>query len=66
MEKPNRGRMFILNIKIKIMKELKLLFTEAYKEVKRNPLEALYTLGAFIMMCVTCYLMMIVLWVIGG
>ena len=48
------------------MKELKLLFTEAYKEVKRKPLEALFTLFTFITMCATCYLMMIVLWVIGG
>lgn len=48
------------------MKELKLLFTEAYKEVKQNPLEALYTLGAFIAMCGMCYIMMIICWVIGG
>jgi hypothetical protein len=48
------------------MKELIQLFKEAYIEVKRKPLEALYTLGVFITMCVTCYLMMIVLWVIGG
>ena len=51
MEKPNRVRIFILNIKIKIMKELIQLFKEAYKEVKRKPLEALFTLFTFITMC---------------
>tara|TARA_A100001391_G_scaffold149389_1_gene106868 strand:- start:289 stop:435 length:147 start_codon:yes stop_codon:yes gene_type:complete len=48
------------------MKELIQLFKEAYVEVKRKPLEALFTLFTFITMCATCYLMMIVLWVIGG
>ena len=48
------------------MKELIQLFREAFIEVKRKPLEALFTLFTFITMCVTCYLLMIVLWVIGG
>ena len=48
------------------MKELIQLYREAYKEVKQNPLEALYTLGVFVTMCVTCYLFMIVCYVIGG
>ena len=59
--------MYIRNInKLNIMKELIQLFKEAYIEVKRKPLEALFTLFTFVTMCVTCYLMMIVLWVIGG
>ena len=45
------------------MRELQLLFKEAYKEVKQKPLEALGTLITF---CVTCYLFMIVCYVIGG
>ena len=48
------------------MKELKLLFTEAYKEAKQKPIDALFTLFTFVTMCCTLYLMMIVLWVIGG
>ena len=59
--------MYIRNInKLNIMKELIQLFKEAYIEVKRKPLEALFTLFTFITMCATCYLMMIVLWIIGG
>ena len=59
--------MYIRNInKLNIMKELIQLYREAYKEVKQNPLEALYTLGVFVTMCVTCYLFMIVCYVIGG
>ena len=48
------------------MKELIQLFKEAYIEVKRKPLEALFTLFTFVTMCCTLYLVMIVLWVIGG
>ena len=48
------------------MKELIQLFKEAYIEVKRKPLEELFTLFTFVTMCCTLYLMMIVLWVIGG
>ncbi len=48
------------------MKELKLLFSEAWKEVKSNPLEALGTLGVFAAMCVSCYLWMLVCYAIGG
>ena len=48
------------------MKELKLLFTESYKEVKRNPLEALGTLFAFIAMCGMMYVFMIICYIIGG
>jgi hypothetical protein len=48
------------------MKELKYLFTEAYKEATQKPLEALYTLGTFTVMCVTCYLWMLVCYAIGG
>ena len=48
------------------MKELKFLFSEAWKEAKSNPKEALYTLACSSLMCVTCYLMMIVCYVIGG
>ena len=48
------------------MKELIQLFKEAYVEVKRKPLEALFTLFTFVTMFCTLYLMMIVLWVIGG
>ena len=59
--------MYIRNInKLNIMKELIQLFKEAYIEVKRKPLEALFTLFTFVIMCCTLYLMMIVLWVIGG
>jgi hypothetical protein len=48
------------------MKELKLLFSEAWKEAKSNPKESLYILATFVTMCVSCYLMMIVCYVIGG
>ena len=59
--------MYIKNInKLNIMKELIQLFKEAYIEVKRKPLESLFTLFTFVTMCCTLYLMMIVLWVIGG
>ena len=59
--------MYIKNInKLNIMKELIQLFREAYLEIKRKPLEALFTLFTFITMCVTCYLFMIVCYVIGG
>ena len=52
--------------KNKIMKELKLLFKEAYIEVKRKPLDALFTLFTFVTMCCTMYLMMWVCYIIGG
>ena len=39
---------------------------EIKKEAKSNPKEALYTLACFSLMCVTCYLMMRVCYVIGG
>jgi hypothetical protein len=48
------------------MKELKLLFTEAYKEAKQKPLDALFTLFTFVTMCCTMYLMMWVCYIIGG
>ena len=48
------------------MKELKLLFTEAWKEAKDNPLEALGTLFAFIAMCGMMYVFMIICYIIGG
>ena len=48
------------------MKELKFLFSEAWKEAKCNPKESLYILATFVTMCVSCYLMMIVCYVIGG
>ena len=48
------------------MKELKYLFSEAFKEVKNNPLESLGTLGVFAAMCVSCYLWMLVCYAIGG
>ena len=48
------------------MKELKLLFSEAWKEAKSKPLEALGTLATFVTMCISCYLMMILCYVIGG
>ena len=53
-------------IKIRDMGELKLLFSEAWKEAKSNPKESLYILATFVTMCVSCYLMMIVCYVIGG
>jgi len=48
------------------MKELKFLFSEACKEAKSNPLEALGTLAAFIAMCGICYAFMIICYVFGG
>ena len=48
------------------MKELKYLFSEAFKEVKNNPLEAIGTLGVFVLMCVTCWFMTIICYAIGG
>jgi hypothetical protein len=45
--------------KIKIMKELKLLFTEAWKEAKDNPLEALGSAAALAFICFWTYLMLI-------
>ncbi len=48
------------------MKELKLLFTEAYKEVKQKPLEALGTLITFVAMCGLLYAFMIICYIIGG
>ena len=47
------------------MKELKLLFTEAWKEAKDNPLEALGSAAAFAFICFWTYLMLIIASVIG-
>jgi len=47
------------------MKEIKLLFSEAWKEVKSNPIEALGTLGVFVTMCVTMYGLMIICYAMG-
>ena len=41
------------------MKELKLLFTEAWKEAKDNPLEALGSAAALAFICFWTYLMLI-------
>ena len=48
------------------MKELKLLFSEAWKEAKSKPLEALGTLATFIVMCGSCYAWMWICYIIGG
>ena len=48
------------------MKELKFLFSEAWKEAKSKPLEALGTLPTFIVMCGTCYAWMWICYIIGG
>tara|TARA_A100001201_G_C4009681_1_gene177140 strand:- start:7 stop:195 length:189 start_codon:yes stop_codon:yes gene_type:complete len=53
-------------IKIRDMRELKLLFSEAWKEAKSKPLEALGTLATFIVMCGTCYAWMWICYIIGG
>jgi len=48
------------------MKELKLLFSEAWKEAKRDPKEALGTLVTFVAICGLCYALMIICYIIGG
>lgn len=42
------------------MKELKLLFTEAYKEAKENPLEAIGSAAALAFVCFWFYSMLII------
>jgi len=48
------------------MKELKLLFSQALKEARSNPLEVIGTLVAFVAICGMCYALMIVCYIIGG
>jgi len=48
------------------MRELQLLFKEAYKEVKQKPLEALGTLITFCAICGMCYAIMIIGYIING
>jgi len=48
------------------MKELKYLFSEAFKEVKNNPLEAIGTLGVFVAMCISWWFITIICYAIVG
>lgn len=56
----------LTTIKIKIMKEIKLLFSEAYKEAKKDPKEAILSLLCLLSICVFTYYGLWIAYIIEG
>ena len=53
-------------IKIRDMKELKLLFSEAWKEAKRDPKEAILSVICLASICTFTYVGLWLAYIIGG